>query len=95
MVQTGKTSEAVKYMNELLDRKINNLQTFVNTSNDVVNAVLNSKISAAEEKNISVRTSIFFTPDEKNALDVGNLIANLLDNAIEACSNPVCYNRCQ
>ena len=87
MVQTGKTSEAVKYMNELLDRKINNLQTFVNTSNDVVNAVLNSKISAAEEKNISVRTSIFFTPDEKNALDVGNLISNLLDNAIEACSN--------
>ena len=87
MVQTGKTSEAVKYMNELLYRKINNLQTFVNTSNDVVNAVLNSKISAAEEKNISVRTSIFFTPDEKNALDVGNLIANLLDNAIEACSN--------
>lgn len=86
MVQTGKISEAVKYMDELLDRKINNLQTFVNTSSDVVNAVLNSKISAAEEKNISVRTSIFYTPDEKNELDVGNLIANLLDNAIEACS---------
>ncbi len=57
----------------------------VDTGNDIINAVLNSKLSFARKNGIKVMSSIskdFFGIDD---IDWCSLLGNLLDNAIEAC----------
>ena len=49
-----------------------------------VNFILNLKIRAAEEKGISVITDVNLVYCPFSALDIGVVIGNLLDNAIEA-----------
>lgn len=71
---------------DMLDDDLTNVETVVRTGNRITDAILNSKLSLAREKqiqvkaktNIPVRLSI---PE----LDLCTVISNLLDNAIEAC----------
>ncbi len=75
-----------QYLSELAD-DINTVDTVVKTGNVMADAILNSKLSAAEKLNIktNVKANI---PDGLPLTDVElcAVIGNLLDNAVEACA---------
>ncbi|MGN0448538.1 MAG: sensor histidine kinase [Acutalibacteraceae bacterium] len=73
------------YLNEL-DRDLTTVDTVLKTGNVMVDAILNSKISLAQSKNISVDATAS-VPEKIRVsdTDICVIIGNLLDNAIEAC----------
>ncbi len=73
------------YLNEL-NTDLSTVDTVLKTGNVMVDAILNSKISLAQSKNISVDAAA--SVPEKIRIsdtDICVIIGNLLDNAIEAC----------
>lgn len=72
------------YLDEL-DTDLNTVDTAVKTGNPMADAILNSKISLAKSRNITVRVDasipVRLTMSE---LDLCCIIGNLFDNAIEA-----------
>jgi len=73
------------YLNEL-NMDLSTVDTVLKTGNVMVDAILNSKISLAQSKSISVDASA--SVPEKIRIsdtDICVIIGNLLDNAIEAC----------
>ena len=73
-----------EYLLELV-RQIDVTESSVNTDNDIVNAILNSKLSLA--KNLKIQTLCSTINDFSGIedIDLCNLLGNLLDNAVEAC----------
>lgn len=73
------------YLNEL-NEDLTNVDTVLKTGNVMVDAILNSKISLAESKNINVDATAK-VPEKIRVsdTDICVIIGNLLDNAIEAC----------
>lgn len=73
------------YLNEL-NMDLSTVDTVLKTGNVMVDAILNSKISLAESKNISVDAAAS-VPEKIRVsdTDICVIIGNLLDNAIEAC----------
>lgn len=73
--------------------RINELSEFIDTSaavcytgNEAADSLINSKISLAKHKGISVTAKInLFTPLNVSPLEYCRIIGNALDNAIEAC----------
>lgn len=57
----------------------------INTDNEYVNAVVNSKLVLAKKKNIYITLNISQDIGEVEPLDICTLIGNMFDNAIEAC----------
>lgn len=72
--------EAIKYIHKL--ENLSALNTYVNTNNDVLNAILNSKISEYQDIDFRIRfeESNFDIPYDTTTIIIGNAI----DNAIEA-----------
>ncbi|MGN0507076.1 MAG: sensor histidine kinase [Lachnospiraceae bacterium] len=70
----------------MLDDDLTNVETVIKTGNRMADAVLNSKLSLAAEKEIKVKAEakipVSLTVSE---LDLCILIGNLLDNAMDAC----------
>lgn len=83
----GKLEELEKYLNEL-DTDLTAVDTIIKTGNVMIDAVLNSKISLARAKEITVKAKAL-VPKKLNTsvreLDICLIIGNLMDNAIEAC----------
>ena len=83
----GKLEELEKYLNEL-DTDLTAVDTIIKTGNVMIDAVLNSKISLARAKGITVKAKAL-VPKNLNTsvreLDICLIIGNLMDNAIEAC----------
>lgn len=81
----GEYGEIVKYL-DMLDDDLTNVETVIRTGNRMADAILNSKLSLAAEKEITVKAEakipVSLTVSE---LDLCIIIGNLLDNAIEAC----------
>ena len=71
---------------DMLDQDLTNVETVVKTGNRMADAILNSKLSLAEQKEIRIkaeaRIPVSLTVSE---LDLCTIIGNLLDNAMEAC----------
>lgn len=71
-----------------LDDDLTSVDTIMKTGSIIIDAILNSKISLANSKKISViaRAAV---PENLNIseIDLCIIIGNLLDNAIEACEN--------
>ena len=71
---------------DMLDDDLTNVETVIKTGNRMADAILNSKLSLAAQKNIQVKADakipVSLTVSE---LDLCIVIGNLLDNAIEAC----------
>lgn len=88
MLKEKRYEEAGKYLGEIsnsinYDRKY---KSFITTNNNVLNAIINSKIIVAVDKNIDVKTSVNITETiHIDDIDLCGLLGNLLDNAIEAC----------
>ena len=84
--QKGEYEEVNRYL-DMLDDDLTNVETVIKTGNKMTDAILNSKISIAAEKNIKVkaeaRIPVLLIVSE---LDLCIVIGNLFDNAIEACS---------
>ena len=70
-----------------LDSDLKSVDTIIKTGNDMVDAILNSKLSLIKSKNIalSAKASVPETLPFSE-IDLCIVIGNLLDNAMEACS---------
>lgn len=81
----GEFAEITRYL-DMLDDDLTNVETVIKTGNRMADAILNSKLSLAAEKEIQVKAEakipVSLTVSE---LDLCIIIGNLLDNAIEAC----------
>lgn len=66
-------------------KELDKTTEYVNDSNSVIEAIVESKISIAKANNILVNKTIrFLTSSLVDELDIAVLTANILDNAIEA-----------
>lgn len=81
----GEFDEIIEYL-DMLDDDLTNVETVIKTGNKMADAILNSKLSLAAQKEIKVKAEakipVSLTVSE---LDLCIIIGNLLDNAIEAC----------
>lgn len=77
--------EAAKaYTSEILDT-LNNVHSYVETGNSLLNHILNEKLVAAKENGIGVKAEIeTLSFAQMGSMDFSALFANLLDNALEA-----------
>lgn len=69
-----------------LDEDLTSVDTVIKTGNVMIDAILNSKISLARNRNISIDAKAI-VPKELNVseVDLSLIIGNLMDNAMEAC----------
>lgn len=84
MINSQDYSGALKYIKKYVDR-IDSAQTYVKTENNVVNSIVNYKLSTAASMGIKVSclsTTCFVGIDD---LDLCSLLSNTLDNAVTAC----------
>lgn len=85
--QMGEYEEIGKYLNSL-ERDLNTVDTVLKTGNVMIDAILNSKLSLAAQKEIAVDAKAI-VPKNFNGriseIDLSIILGNLLDNAIEAC----------
>lgn len=81
----GEMDEVQKYL-DMLDDDLTNVEAVVRTGNRITDAILNSKLSLAREKQITVKAETNI-PVQLSIpeLDLCIVIGNLLDNAMEAC----------
>lgn len=81
----GEMDEVQKYL-DMLDDDLTNVEAVVRTGNKITDAILNSKLSLAREKQITVKAETNI-PVQLSIpeLDLCIVIGNLLDNAMEAC----------
>ncbi len=92
-LDSGEYEKARNYLNEI-NQSLLNIDTTLKTGNTMADAILNSKISLMKSKQIEVEASAqvpatLSVPD----VDLCIIIGNLLDNAIEACSELMPGNR--
>ena len=77
--------DAVKTYLDKLDTDLNTVDTVVKTGNPMADAILNSKISLARSKNITVHVDACIPVKLRmSELDLCVIIGNLFDNAIDA-----------
>lgn len=85
LIRKKNYDEAEKYLEGLVTEKIGTIRDYVMTDSDVINAIINSKLSEASEKGIDVRASVGTEIGEMDEYGLSVALANLLDNAIEGC----------
>lgn len=85
LAEQGDNKELIDYLNELSENKINKIVSYVKTERKILGAVINSKLGMAESKGFDMQCVILNEMDNIKDIDAGILLANLLDNAIEAC----------
>lgn len=85
LIRRKNYDEAEKYLDGLVNEKIGTIRDYVMTESDVINAIINSKLSEASRKGIDVRASVGTEIGETDVCGLSVAIANLLDNAIEGC----------
>ena len=77
--------EALKKYLDLLDDDLQHVDTVIKTGNAMTDAILNSKISLAKSKQITVKADAHIPVQLKiSEIDLCCIIGNLFDNAIEA-----------
>lgn len=83
--QGDNNAELIKYLENLSKNKIDKIIDYVQVNRKILSIIINSKIGTAKNKNINIQCMVMSELDNISDIDVGILIANLLDNAIEAC----------
>ena len=86
-LKMGEYDELDKYLNEL-DTDLNMVDTVIKTGNVMIDAILNSKISLAKNRDIAVEAKAIVPRDLNTTIsevDLSLIIGNLMDNAMEAC----------
>lgn len=69
-----------------IEEELCNVDTFIKSGNVMADAILNSKLTLAQQKKIAI-TCDAFLPNELfvNDIDLCTILGNVLDNAIESC----------
>lgn len=81
----GEYGEVAGYL-DMLDDDLTNVETVIKTGNRMADAILNSKLSLASQQQITVKAEAKIPVSlSVSELDLCIVIANLLDNAIDAC----------
>ena len=81
----GEYQEIDRYL-DMLDDDLTNVETVIKTGNKMADAILNSKLSLAAQRDIQVKADAKIPVSlAVSELDLCIIIGNLLDNAIEAC----------
>lgn len=84
LLKSGALDELERYL-DMLDTDLKTVDAAVKTGNPMADAILNSKLSLAAEKNVPVKTSVQIPVRLSiSELDLCVILGNLLDNAIEA-----------
>lgn len=82
---TDNDIEGIKEYLDKLDTDLNTVDTVIKTGNAMADAILNSKISLAQSKDINTQVDAHIPVKLKmSELDLCCIIGNLFDNAIEA-----------
>ncbi len=77
--------EAIRHYLDLLDKDLATVDTVIKTGNPMADAILNSKISLAKSKGITVTADAHIPVKLKSSeIDLCCIIGNLFDNAIDA-----------
>lgn len=80
-----KYDEVNAYLDEL-EQDLDRVDTYVKSGNLMADAILNSKLSMAQERNINISCKAELPPElAVSDIDLCVILGNLLDNAIEAC----------
>lgn len=81
----GNLDKLASYLNEL-DTDLTAVDTVIKTGNITIDAVLNSKISLAKSRGITVDAKAIVPKNlSVSEIDLSLIIGNLMDNAMEAC----------
>lgn len=81
----GEYQELADYM-EHLNEELTQIEQVIKTGNVMLDAILNSKISLAKSKKIAVNVKVVLPKKlSVSEYDLGSILGNLLDNAIEGC----------
>ncbi len=85
LLAEGEYERADAYIDEL-DERLMNVDTLLKTGNVTLDAILSAKIAQAKSERIAVTVQAA-VPDDLTIPDteLGIVVGNLLDNAIEAC----------
>lgn len=85
LVESGSYEDMEQYI-EKLDESMNAFELTVKTGNAVTDVIVNDKQKAAVKQGIEFRSEFTYPASDKyNAYDIGIIINNLLQNALEAC----------
>lgn len=84
-LEAGEYDRALQYL-EQLDNDLQHVDTLIRTGNISADAILSAKLAQAKSKNIKITIKAEI-PDRLAVTDVelGIILGNLLDNAIESC----------
>ena len=81
----GNNTELTKYLESISEEKINEITSYVATKRAILGAVLNSKLSQAKNIGVDMQCYILSELESIQDVDIGILLANIIDNAFEAC----------
>ena len=79
------TSEALKYLSAITDRGFYHTHHSVQCDSSVINAVINTRSHVATDHHIKVSCRMTASVPNYLEYDIGIILSDLLDNAIEAC----------
>lgn len=85
MIDRGSVGEAKEYLEKTAHEKVGTVKEYIILESKAVSAVINSKLSQCRKENIEITASATDYIDKFNETDISILLANLFDNAIEAC----------
>lgn len=83
--ETGENEKALQYIQKL-QNPIKTIEKYIESGNEIIDVILNSKIAAANKKGIHTDAAIDKIDKiyiEEN--DLCAILSNMIDNAIEAC----------
>ena len=86
LIQKGNSNKAISYMNKYF-KELSSTENFIKTNNEIVNAVVNSKLSVAKSYGINIICMCISDFNGINDMDLCSLLSNLLENAITACKS--------
>lgn len=85
MAKSGENDELINYLENLSNAPRYNISSPVNVKRKILGAVINSKLNIAEQQNCSMKCIITDEFSNVTDMDIGLILSNLLDNALEAC----------
>lgn len=89
----NKTAKGLEFINRCIDT-LAETEVFINTDNDIVNAVINTKLSAAKSLGIECTCLSIKKIDGIEDSDLCRLLSNMLENAVAACMKSRAEHRC-